>query len=1465
MLRSGWIAVWMFLVAAALHAQSRPITALFLGDNGLHRPRERFAQLRPVLAKRGVALTYTDRVDDLNADVLSQYDVLVLYANIDRIEKPQEKALLEFVAEGGGFVALHSASYCFRNSPEIVALVGAQFARHGWGRVHDVPVGGHPINESYGGFESWDETYVHERHNEQDRQVLAYRIEAETREPWTWVRWHGKGRVFYTAWGHDHRTWAHPGFHNLVERGIRWAAGASPGDAGPYLAEKPFEVPRMTELPVGESPFQYVDVGAKIPNYVAGDEWGKQGEPIRRMQKPLSPEESLRRMVVPSGFHVELFAAEPELGGKPICMTWDARGRLWVAETVDYPNELHSPGAGRDQIRICEDTDRDGRADRFTVFADRLSIPTSITFSMGGVIVHNGTETLLLRDTDGDDRADERRTLLSAWSMGDTHGGPSNMQYGLDNWIWGMQGYNKSTIKIGTIAKSFAQGFHRFRPDGSKIEFIRSTNNNTWGFGVSEEGIVFGSTANGHPSIYMPIPNRYYERVRGWTPQLVLERISDTYKFAPITKNVRQVDHHGGYTSGAGHALYTARAYPQQYWNRTAFVCGPTGHLVGTFVLSRDGADFRSTSPMNLLASDDEWTAPIMAEVGPDGCVWVIDWYNYIVQHNPTPQGFSTGKGNAYETQLRDKRHGRIYRVVYGDKAASQAPLDLTSASPQMLVDTLKSDNLFWRRHAQRLLVERGDDDIVPALIALVEDQSTDAIGLNVGAIHALWTLHGLGVLDEEHPQAIESVIAALRHPSAGVRRNAVQVLPQRSESTSRILESEVLDDPDAQVRLMSLLALADMPPDRGAAEAIVTLAGRPENGTDRWLKDAMVAAAARHAPYVLSRAGAVHEPSEFVVLMFRIVAEHAARSGEFASEPEILVRLLESLVDADRKIVDAIVAGVRVGLGPRQPTTTSSPELDEVLNAILARLPQEGATEVVRLGLALGSETARERLHGLMDDIGRRVTDEGLAPDKRRAAARELVALAPDDITAVETLLRAVTPQTSPEAAAGIIAALEGATAEHTGELIADQLQHQSPAVRAAGIGVLLKRESTSAALLNALESGTLQIGDLSLSQRRALADFPSPALQARAAKLIEAAGATMNQDRQKVIERLADTANETGSASEGKAVFLKHCAVCHVHGSEGNRVGPELTGMAVHPKAELLIHILDPSRSVEGNFRQYAVQLADGRVLSGMLVGESQTAIDLIDAEGKRHAILRDEIDELLASTKSLMPDGFEQQMSRVDLVNLLEFLTARGRYLPLDLRKVATICSVGPMFFRTGDGHDRLVLDDWGPKSFAGVPFAFVDPQLGRAPNVVLLNGPNGDIAPDMPRSIELACHAPATSIHMLSGISGWGFPLGEKGSVSLVVTIAYEDGSREEHRLRNGIHFADYIRRVDVPGSQFAFACGDQQLRYLKIEPKKRDVIDTLVFAKGDDDTAPIIVAVTLEHAAPSPSAQDATRH
>ncbi len=1432
------------------------LNVLFLGDNGHHRPSERFAQLQPVLADRGIELVYTDNIAELNPKNLSRFDALLLYANIDRIEPREERALLEYVAGGGGFVPLHCASFCFRNSPDVVALMGAQFKSHETGVFRSVIVEpDHPIMEGFGGFESWDETYVHHLHNEKDRKVLAVRVDAKGREPWTWVRTHGKGRVFYTAWGHDQRTWGNAGFQNLIERGIRWASGDDPGTVADYQVDQPFPLPTMTAKRTDVQPFEYLDVGAKIPNYTPHASWGTQGRALSRMQKPMPAEESMKHMVVPEGFRVELFASEPDIGGKPICMAWDEKGRLWIAETYDYPNQLQPPGEGRDRIRILEDTDGDWRADRFTVFADKLSIPTSITFYRGGAIVQDGVQTLYMKDIDGDDVADQRTVLFQGWSQGDTHGGVSNFQYGLDNWIWAMQGYNHSRPTVeGQMQQAFRQGFFRFRPDGSEIEFIRSTNNNTWGLGISEEGIIFGSTANRNPSVYMPIANRYYERVRGWTPSLVLATIADTHQFAPITENVRQVDHHGGYTAGAGHALYTARHYPREYWNRTAFVNGPTGHLVGTFVLQPAGSDFRSSSPFNLLASDDEWTAPIMAEVGPDGNVWVIDWYNYIVQHNPTPRGFKTGKGNAYETDLRDKKHGRIYRVVYAGRGEDEErPFSLADASTADLVATLKHPTMLWRKQAQRLLVEQGGTEAVPALIKLAGDRSMDEIRLNVGVIHALWTLHGLGQLDGSNPQASAVAFESLSHRSAGVRRNAVQVLPSSPESTQALLTSGVLGDREAQVRLAALLALSDLPAVADAGGRIASIMNS-SNVQDRWIQDAAISAAASHdLSFLASLSGMKQPPSTKTVEAAAIVAEHYARAGPV----DDVSTLIASLTTANAEIVDAITQGLLKGW-PSDKKPNVNDELESHLLEISERISPGGRGALVKLARDWGSRQFEHYAREVAESLLKQLDDEALDLKRRLEAARQLVEFQPTDDEMAEKLLNRISPQVASPLAIGIISSLQESDAPEIGSLLTARFAGFTPATRDAGIRLLLSRPRSTSALLDAVDEGVIQLGELSLDQKQALAAHPDQQIRRRAQRMLERGGALPDADRRAVLEQLLPITEQTGDPVAGKLVFKNQCAKCHMHSGEGAKIGPDLTGMAVHPKAELLTQVIDPSSSVEGNYRVYTVITVDGRVLSGLLASESRTAIEIFDAEGQKKVILREDIDELIASPKSIMPEGFEKQVSQTDIRDLLEFLTQRGQYVPVDISKVATITSVRGMFIEKQSGVERLVFSDWSPKSFKGVPFHLTDPQNGEIANVILLHGPLGKISARMPKAVQLPCNGPARAIHLLSGVSGWGHPYSRDQTISMIVRLKYGDGETEDHELLNGVHFADYIRREDVPKSEFAFPLRGQQMRYLVVYPKRpTTVIDHIEILKGPDSSAPVVMAVTLESSTNSP--------
>lgn len=1449
-----------------------PLQVLFLGDKGHHRPADRAAQLIPVMAERGISVRYTEDMQELELANLRKYDGLLVYANTTQITPAQEAALLEYVAGGGGFIPLHCASYCFLNSPAYIDLVGAQFSKHG-GEVFatEIVQPDHPIMKGFGGFQSWDETYVHTKHNERNRTVLEVRkqgaqAEGQQAEPWTWVRTQGKGRVFYTAWGHDERTWSNPGFQNLVERGIRWACKRDVSVVKPFTDSSLFPVPAMTALRTDVAPFEYEDVGPKIPNYVPSNRWGARGENFTKMQKPLPPAESIKHFVTPQKFHLELFVSEPQLAGKPVAMNWDHRGRLWVSETIDYPNELKDAKDGRDRIRICEDTDGDGRADKFTVFAEQLSIPTSIEFYRDGIIVQAGVETLFLRDKDGDDKADERVTLIKGWAMGDTHGGVSNFQYGLDNRYWAMQGYNDSHPEYARGSHpGFRQGPFNFTvtgqsPEVTDVEFVRSTTNNSWGLGTSEEGLIFASTANRAPSFFVPIPNRYYERVKGWTPNLMADAIFDTHLFKPITDKIRQVDHHGGYTAGAGHALYTARAYPQAWWNRIAFVCGPTGHLVGAFLLSPNGGSFSDTSPFNLLASDDEWSAPIMAEVGPDGQVWVIDWYNYIVQHNPTPQGFTTGKGNAYESDLRDKTHGRIYRVVYEDAQpeTTSAP-KLSSDDPSGLVAALRHSNRLWRRHAQRLLVERGQKDVVPDLIKLVADQRVDSVGLNVGAIHALWTLKGLGSLDAADSPAFAAAATALGHPSAGVRRNAALVLPSCSESVAAIAKSQLLSDAQPQVRLAALMALADMPEDEAAGKLLAAAAADDSNTLDRWLKEGIICAGATQATPLLASlltrshgtdtklATSSNAATTAQLEIASVLAEHLARSLPTTAQ---LRNLLTSMVPGNISVAEAVITGLAQGW-PQSHKPELNADVEKQLDALVARLPLASRGQLVMLASNWGSEKLQKYASEIIAGLNEKLASSELKPEQRLEAVKQLMQISGGRDQVVEQLVDMLTPQNPPQLSSGIIRALSASRSERVAEMLIARWDALTPSLRSDVVAVLLLRPDSTRQLVDSLSKGPIRVTDLTLDQRQTLKNHPERRLREAATRVLSASGGLPSADRVQVLERFAASAHATGDAKKGKELFKKNCANCHKHSGEGQEIGPDLTGMAVHPKEELLIHILDPSRSVEGNFRRYTVLTADGKVIAGMLAAESLSAIEIIDAEGKRQSISRDDVDSITATSKSLMPEGLEEQIKEADMADLLEFLTSKGRFVPLPLASVATAISTKGLFHAGDNGPDRMIFADWKPKTFAGVPFQLVDPQGKSKPNIVLLYSPNGTLPPTMPQSVKLPCNMPLGKLHLLSGVSGWGYPASAEGSVSLIVRLHFADGEAEDHPLVNGQHFADYIRRIDVPKSEFAFALRSQQIRYLAIEPSRKAVVREVELVKGPDRSAPIIMAITAE--------------
>ncbi|HVR36072.1 MAG TPA: PVC-type heme-binding CxxCH protein, partial [Methylomirabilota bacterium] len=569
-----------------------------------------------------------------------------------------------------------------------------------------------------------------------------------------------------------------------------------------------------------------------VPNYE------RRPEPVQ-FQAPLTPKDSMRYTQVPADFDLQLFAAEPDVV-KPIYMAWDERGRAWVVEALDYPHGLVDEGQpGKANIKICEDTDGDGKADKFTIFADKLNLATALVFVNGGIIVSEARHMLFLKDTNGDDKADVREAVLPGWGVGDSHAMQSNLGRGFDNWLYGAVGYSNFRGNVGGRELQFGQGIFRFKADGSALQFLHQFNNNTWGFGLNAAGDIFGSTANGNPTFYGYLPAHILNPTqpgfgrgggggggfrRGYrlrpssadaseAPAANVRRLPSAKSLAPgmrmhpNTPNVRMVDNFGGYTAAAGHAFMISDALPPRLQGK-ALVTEPTAKLIGIMDIQRDGAGYKANDGFNLLASADEWMSPIFADVGPDGAIWVIDFYSFVIQHNPTPSIRSagiqatTGLGGAYKTEndLRDQTHGRIYRVVWKDGPASSIQ-SLAGAKTSEVVAALDSGNQFWSLTAQRLIVDDSIKDAAPAL----KKRVTSGAG-GKGAIHALWSLEGIGALDRTtHQQALLDTDSALR-------RNAIRALPANEAGQQLFFSSAVIQDPDLITRQAAFLKLAEFP-----------------------------------------------------------------------------------------------------------------------------------------------------------------------------------------------------------------------------------------------------------------------------------------------------------------------------------------------------------------------------------------------------------------------------------------------------------------------------------------------------------------------------------------------------------------------------------------------------------------------------------------------------------------------------
>ncbi len=500
-----------------------------------------------------------------------------------------------------------------------------------------------------------------------------------------------------------------------------------------------------------------------------------QEKPPHNQDKPpgpaLSPQEAIQKMKVPEGFSVELVASEPDMVN-PIGMTFDERGRIWITESLEYPRS--EPGKGRDRVKVLEDTDGDGRADKFTIFAEGLNIPSGIAVGHGGVWVANAPDILFLQDTDGDGKADKTQVVVSGFGRADTHELPNSLTWGPDGYLYGLNGvFNPCKVTHRGKTYEFTCALFRIHPKTWDFELFAEGTSNPWGVAWDPEGNAFLSACV-IDHLWHLSETGYYHRQGGPYPPF-------TWKIESIVKHKHQK------AAYCGIHYFDSDAYPEAFRDKL-YMGNIHGNCINVDRLTRNGSTYEGHGEPDFLVANDAWFMPVVQKTGPDGCLYILDWYDRYHCYQDArrdPQGI-------------DRLKGRLYRVRYKESPRA-APFDLTKETDEQLVARLRSPNVLYRDLAQRLLVERAKPETRP----LLEQLALDATAPRKTRLCALWSLIGTGQLDKAFHQKI------LAHDDAGFRAWGVRAAGNFREVDGAIVARLVslADDPSPDVKLQVAIA----------------------------------------------------------------------------------------------------------------------------------------------------------------------------------------------------------------------------------------------------------------------------------------------------------------------------------------------------------------------------------------------------------------------------------------------------------------------------------------------------------------------------------------------------------------------------------------------------------------------------------------------------------------------------------
>jgi len=939
-------------------------------------------------------------------------------------------------------------------------------------------------------------------------------------------------------------------------------------------------------------------------------------------ETPLTPDEELATFqLADKRLHVDLVAAEPQVDS-PVAICWDGDARMYVAEMIDYPT---GPPAGR--VRLLEDRDNDGLYEHATTFASGLNFPNGVLAVRGGLLVTAAPDLLFLKDTDGDGVADTRKVVFTGFGEGNQQLRANGLTWGLDNWIYGANGRSDGAIRRPDepAEKAISLRGHdfRFSPGGKRFE--PTSGQSQFGQTHDDWGNRFLSW-NTIPIRHALFDQSFVDR----NPRLALAAVrdiadpADTGQIFPVsprpqTFNRERTDF---YNALAGLTVYRGDALGRDYQD-SAFAGETLTNLVHRRALMPAGPTFvsrRGEHDREFLAATDPWFHPVYLTTGPDGALYIVDFYRRWVEH----PAFVAEALRGDVDWRQGAGHGRIWKVSRRENTWPPRPQPRLNRAPAPeLIKQLESPNGWRRDTAHRLLVERRDPQTAPLLRAVLNDGK-----LPQAKVHALAILDALGALDDS------LLVRGLEDGEPHVRQFALRL------SAARIAQSSTLQE--------AVLTMTDFPSPLVRFEVARTMAALEG--------EKKVAALVR-----LAELETRDEPISLAVI---------GSLGTSASA--FLARLVDEYPDWRRKPtpdqmrVLREAAAVVIGAG-------SSDQLRATFQLISPKQPADVAPGdlAILVGLA---QALTERGHALPAMVN--APPEGLKPYvpalKNLIAAARTMAAAQNEsldhrLEAIEALglldsgcgeilLGLVGPEHDPSLQLAAAAGLAHASAETAKRMFASWNATTIPTRRAL-VAAALRSPLTVTALVDAIEAGEILPRELDPTTRDALMAVRDAALQPRIKKLLESEAAGRNRDE--VIARYSAALEMDGDRQRGAAVFEKHCLTCHTVQTRGQRVGPDLSGAGAKARETVLVDVFDPSKQVAPEYVAYTLLTREGQVMSGVLVSETPTSVTLRRAEGAQDFVLREQIEELRSTGKSLMPDGMEENLSEADVADLLAFL--------------------------------------------------------------------------------------------------------------------------------------------------------------------------------------------------------------